>query len=68
MWDNQKAIAPKRPIFRGWQLILWCWLPTRCQLGGNEEAVDLSGSQLGWTTWLGGGQPRYRGDAVFAVG
>jgi len=40
----------------------------RCQLGGNEEAVDLSGSRLGWTTWLGGGPPNDRGDAMFAVG
>ena len=68
MWENQKAIAPKPLIFRGWHLILWCSRPTRCQLGGNEEAVDLSGSRLGWTTWLGGGPAHDRGDAMFAVG
>jgi len=39
----------------------------RCQLGGDEDAVTLSGSRLGWTTWLGGGPPRDCGDAMFAV-
>jgi hypothetical protein len=41
MRENQKATVPKRPIFRGWHLILWCSRPTRRQLGGNEETVDL---------------------------
>jgi predicted component of type VI protein secretion system len=40
----------------------------RCQLGGDEDAVAMSGSRLGWTTWLGGGPPHDRGDAMFAVG
>jgi type VI secretion system protein ImpH len=39
-----------------------------CRLGGDEAAVSLSGSRLGWTTWLGGGPPRDRDDAVFTVG
>ena len=39
-----------------------------CQLGGDEQSVSLSGSRLGWTTWLGGGPRRDRGDAVFTVG
>ncbi|MEN9667155.1 MAG: type secretion associated protein [Planctomycetota bacterium] len=39
-----------------------------CRLGGDEAAVSLSGSRLGWTTWLGGGPRRDRDDAVFAVG
>ena len=40
----------------------------RCQIGGDEQAAALSGSRLGWTTWLGGGPAYDRGDAVFAVG
>jgi predicted component of type VI protein secretion system len=40
----------------------------RCQLGGDEEGMALSGSRLGWTTWLGGGPLHDRGDAMFAVG
>lgn len=39
-----------------------------CRLGGDEQSMSLSGSRLGWTTWLGGGPPRDRDDAVFAVG
>jgi type VI secretion system protein ImpH len=39
-----------------------------CQLGGDEQSMSLSGSRLGWTTWLGGGPRRDRGDAVFPVG
>jgi type VI secretion system protein ImpH len=39
-----------------------------CQLGGDEQATDLSGARLGWTTWLGGGPAYDRGDAMFAVG
>ncbi len=39
-----------------------------CQLGGDEPSGSLSGSRLGWTTWLGGGPRRDRGDAVFTVG
>jgi len=50
------------------RLVLAAAAVPRCQLGGDEQATDLSGSRLGWTTWLGGGPPRDRGDAVFAVG
>jgi type VI secretion system protein ImpH len=39
-----------------------------CRLGGEEQGADLSGSRLGWTTWLGGGPSHDRSDAVFAVG
>jgi type VI secretion system protein ImpH len=39
-----------------------------CRLGGDEQGMPLSGSRLGWTTWLGGGPPRDRADAMFAVG
>ena len=39
-----------------------------CRLGGDEQGMPLSGSRLGWTTWLGGGPPRDRDDAVFTVG
>ena len=39
-----------------------------CRLGGDAQGVSLSGSRLGWTTWLAGGPTRDRRDAVFAVG
>lgn len=39
-----------------------------CRLGGEEEGATLSGSRLGWTTWLSGGPRRHRHDALFAVG
>jgi type VI secretion system protein ImpH len=38
-----------------------------CRLGGDEQGMALSGSRLGWTTWLGGGPAYDRRDAVFAV-
>jgi len=38
-----------------------------CRLGGDEQGMPLSGSRLGWTTWLGGGPPRDRHDAMFTV-
>jgi len=38
-----------------------------CRLGGDAQGVSLSGSRLGWTTWLGGGPAYDRRDAVFAV-
>jgi type VI secretion system protein ImpH len=50
------------------RLVLAAAAVPRCQLGGHEEAVALSGSRLGWTTWLGGGPAYDRGDAMFAVG
>jgi type VI secretion system protein ImpH len=49
------------------RLVLAADAVPRCQLGGDEQAAALSGSRLGWTTWLGGGQPDDRGDAMFAV-
>jgi type VI secretion system protein ImpH len=49
------------------RLVLAADAVPRCQLGGDEETVGLSGSRLGWTTWLGGGPPHDRGDAMFAV-
>jgi type VI secretion system protein ImpH len=39
-----------------------------CQLGSDETATDVSGSLLGWTTWLGGEPKHDRHDAVFSVG
>jgi hypothetical protein len=76
MRENQKAIAPKPLIFRTthfwwlapYSVVLAAAAVPRCQLGGDEDAVALSGSRLGWTTWLGGGPPHDRGDAMFAVG
>jgi type VI secretion system protein ImpH len=50
------------------RLVLAADAVPRCQLGGDEQATALSGSRLGWTTWLGGGSPHDRGDAMFAVG
>jgi type VI secretion system protein ImpH len=50
------------------RLVLAAAAVPRCQLGGDEEGMALSGSRLGWTTWLGGGPPHDRRDAVFAVG
>jgi predicted component of type VI protein secretion system len=50
------------------RLVLAAAAVPRCQLGGDEQAAALSGSRLGWTTWLGGGPPHDRGDAMFAVG
>lgn len=50
------------------RLVLSAAAVPRCQLGGDEQGMTLSGSRLGWTTWLAGGPPRDRGDAVFAVG
>ena len=50
------------------RLVLAADAVPRCRLGGDEQAPALSGSRLGWTTWLGGGPPRDRGDAMFAVG
>ncbi|MBM4012665.1 MAG: type VI secretion system baseplate subunit TssG [Planctomycetes bacterium] len=50
------------------RLVLSAAAVPRCQLGGDEQGMALSGSRLGWTTWLAGGPPHDRGDAVFAVG
>jgi type VI secretion system protein ImpH len=50
------------------RLVLAADAVPRCQLGGDEQGMALSGSRLGWTTWLGGGPPHDRGDALFAVG
>lgn len=50
------------------RLVLAADAVPRCRLGGDEEAMALSGSRLGWTTWLGGDPSQDRGDAVFAVG
>ena len=50
------------------RLVLAADAVPRCQLGGDEQAAALSGSRLGWTTWLGGGPPHVRGDAMVAVG
>jgi len=49
------------------RLVLAANAVPRCQLGGDQQEMALSGSRLGWTTWLGGGPPHDRGDAVFAV-
>ena len=49
------------------RLVLAADAVPRCQLGGDEQGMALSGSRLGWTTWLGGGPPHDRGDAMFAV-
>ena len=50
------------------RLVLAADAVPRCQLGGDEQGMALSGSRLGWTTWLGEGPPHDRGDAMFAVG
>jgi type VI secretion system protein ImpH len=49
------------------RLVLSAAVVPPCRLGGDEQGTDLSGSRLGWTTWLGGGPARDRRDAVFAV-
>lgn len=49
------------------RLVLAADAVPRCQLGGDEQTNGLSGSRLGWTTWLGGGPPLDRDDAMFAV-
>jgi len=50
------------------RLVLAAAVVPPCRIGGDEQSVELSGSRLGWTTWLGGGPPHDRRDAVFAVG
>jgi type VI secretion system protein ImpH len=50
------------------RLVLAADAVPRCQLGGDEQATDLSGARLGWTTWLGGDPSLNRHDAMFAVG
>jgi len=71
-WQKQ-AIGDLLRLYAGPQfeirvrLVLAADAVPRCQLGGDEQEMALSGSRLGWTAWLGGGPPRDRGDAMFAV-
>lgn len=65
--DLLRLYAGPQYKIRG-RLVLAADAVPRCQLGGDKQATGLSGSRLGWTTWLGGGRPHDRGDALFAVG